>query len=71
MSLKERLEGFAKLDRLIDCKIAQYDRARKVPTADFCVGKAKKAAEEINADIDRLADERAAIMAIVDNTPAL
>ena len=28
-------------------------------------------AEEINADIDRLADERRAIMHMIDNTPTL
>lgn len=71
MSVKERLKGFAKLDRMIDCKIVQYDKARKVPTAEFCTGRAKEMAEEINADIDRLADERREIMRMVDNTPTL
>ena len=71
MSVRERLNSFAKLDKLIDCKIAQYDKARKAPREEFSTSKAKAMAEEINADIDRLADERKAIMYMVDNTPAL
>lgn len=71
MSVKERLSNFMKLDKLIDCKIAQYDKASKALTTEFCTDKAKAMAEEINADIDRLVDERKAIMYMVDNTPAL
>lgn len=71
MNVRERLTELSKLDRLIDCKIVQHDRIRKVPLEEFCTDKVKALAEEINADIDRLVDEKRAIMQVIDNTPEL
>lgn len=71
MNVREQLNGLMRLDRLIDCKVAQYDRARKFPAPDLSANKLRAMAEEINTDIDRLVDEKKAIMNMVDNTPDL
>lgn len=71
MNVRERLTQLAKLDNLIGFKITQYESAKKRATSDFYSGGGKRLANEINADIDRLCDEKQALMQMIDNTPAL
>lgn len=71
MTVRERLNQLMKLNSLIDCKLAQYEMAKKACSVEFYSGKGKLLSEEINADIDRLCDEKQAIMKLIDNTASL
>lgn len=71
MSVRERLNSFSKIERMIECKRTQYDRASAALTGEFDTEAARVLVENINADIQRLEAERDAIMDMIDATPSL
>lgn len=71
MNVREQLNRLMKLDALIDRKIEQYDKARRLSATGFYSGRVKMLANDINTDIDRLCDEKSRAMQLIDGTPNL
>ena len=71
MNVREQLTMLAKLDKLIDCKVRQYERLRRYDILAFDGERGRRLGAEIDADVDRLSDANSDIMKLIDSTEAL